>query len=237
MYSKISKKLKKHAANKTPVSKNKYFKTGKGEYSEGDLFISVSNGDIRKIAKEYKDTDAKTVEKLISSKIHEERMCGLLILVEQYAKAKEPQQKLSGVNTYLKNLSGVNNWDLVDLTADKILGDYIYNYSKDTTILFGFAKSNNMWERRISILSTLYFIKKKKCELTLKISKMLLNDREDLMHKAVGWMLREVGKNCGEQVLEKFIKENYDQMPRTALRYSIERFEESKRKKFLKGVF
>lgn len=237
MYKEVLDQIKKYSSHKTPVSDSRYFKTGKGDYSEGDLFIGVSNGDIRKIAKEYKDIDVKIIEKLINSKIHEERLCGLLILVEQYTEAKDPQQKLSGVNTYLKNLSGVNNWDLVDLTADKILGDYIYNYSKDTSILFGFAKSKNMWERRISILSTLYFIKKKECGLTLKIAKILLNDNEDLMHKATGWMLREVGKNCGEQVLEKFIKENYDQMPRTALRYSIERFEESKRKKFINGVF
>lgn len=237
MYKQISSQLKKHASNKKALQSSRFFKTGKGEYGEGDLFIGVSNPNIRKIAKQNKNSDFKTVESLINSKIHEERLCGLLILVEKYIKAKDTQLKLSVVNSYLKNLSVVNNWDLVDLTADKILGDYIYNYSKDYKILYGFCKSKNIWERRISILATFYFIKQKQCNHTLKIAKMLLNDKEDLIHKAVGWMLREVGKNCGEAILEDFIKQNYDQMPRTALRYSIERFDEKKRIKFLKKLY
>lgn len=237
MYQEVSNQLKRYAKNKSAIASSRFFKTGKGEYSEGDLFIGVSNPNIRKIAKENKDLEFKTVEHLINSKIHDERLCGLFILVEKYTKAKDPQLKLSVVSVYLKNLSGVNNWDLVDLTAYKILGDYIYNYSKDYKILYKLAKSKNIWERRISILTTFYFIKQKQCKHTLKIAKMLLDDKEDLIHKAVGWMLREVGKNCGEKVLEDFIKQNYDQMPRTTLRYSIERFDEKKRIKFLKKLY
>ncbi|MFA5099079.1 MAG: DNA alkylation repair protein [Candidatus Paceibacterota bacterium] len=211
-----------------------FFKTGKGEYAEGDVFLGLTVPETRKIVGEYKDLSFKEIQELFKSKIHEERQIALMILVCKYEKASEAG-KMEIFKFYLKNTKYINNWDLVDLYAPKIVGEYLYNckqenYKRQT--LNKLAKSKNLWEKRIAMLSTFYFINQKKFEDALKIAKILLNDEHDLIHKAVGWMLREVGKRDLAQE-EKFLKKHYKVMPRTMLRYAIEKFPEKKRKMYL----
>lgn len=210
------------------LSSQRFFKTGKGQYGEGDIFLGLSVPECREIAKKYKEIDLEFLKSNLKSKFHEERLISLLILVEKY---KENSDKRI-VDFYLDNLVSVNNWDLVDLSADKILGKYLID--KDKKVLYDLSKSENLWEKRISIVSTYEFIKNNKFDDTLKISKILLKDKHDLIHKAVGWMLREIGKK-DEKVLENFLKENYSKLPRTTLRYAIERFSKEKREKYLKN--
>jgi len=209
---------------------SRFFKTGLGQYGQGDKFLGVVVPEQRIIARKFIDLKLGDLQKLLDSPYHEERLTGLLILVLKYPHANKLEQKKI-YNFYLKNTKKINNWDLVDLTAEKIIGPYLEN--KDKSILFKLARSKNLWERRIAILSTFYYIKKGESELTFQISELLLEDKQDLMHKAVGWMLREVGKRCSEKTEEDFLKKYYKQMPRTMLRYAIERFEENKRLKYL----
>lgn len=208
----------------------KFFKTGPGEYGEGDVFLGVSVPESRKIARIYKGLSLRDVKSLLSSKIHEERLVGVLLLVEKFREAPA-KEKGSIVRYYLEHAKLINNWDLVDLSADKILGEFLLN--KNRIVLQKLAKSKNVWERRISIVSTFQLIKNSILGDTLKISKILLNDDHDLIHKAVGWMLREVGKK-DPKALESFLEKNRGRMPRTSLRYAIERFPESRRKAYLK---
>lgn len=209
----------------------RFFKTGKGEYGEGDKFLGIKVPVLRQISKKFKDLLLIGIQELLDSQIHEERMIGLFILVEQFRKADEDQKKAI-YSQYLKNTNNINNWDLVDLSADRIVGAYLFE--RDKQVLFKLAKSKNLWERRIAVLSTFHFIKNKSFDTTLKISEMLLRDKHDLIHKAVGWMLREIGKrNLPEE--EKFLKKYYKTMPRTMLRYAIEKFPEQKRQAYLKG--
>ena len=229
----IKSDLKKLAnPEKVPIYQN-FFKTNKGQYGEGDIFIGVTVPNTRTIAKKYKDIDFNLIKQLLSSKIHEERLLSLLILVEQFKKADKIQQGKI-FKFYLDNAKNINNWDLVDLSASKIFGNYLFENKELIPILTKLAKSNNLWERRISIIATGYFIYQNEFEQTLKISHLLLNDRHDLIHKAVGWMLREVGKR-DLPVEECFLRNHYKQMPRTMLRYAIERFPEEKRQAYLKG--
>lgn len=208
----------------------RFFKTGKGQYGEGDIFLGITVPESREIAKKFPSLPLDQIKFHLQSKIHEERLIALLILVENYKKSKE---KIKIVNFYLENTDKINNWDLVDLTADKILGNYLLNKNKNT--LYKLAKSDNIWERRIAIISTFHFIKNNQFQDTFQISQILLNDKHDLIHKAVGWMLREIGKRNQEE-LERFLKENYKSIPRTSLRYAIERFPEDKRQMYLKGA-
>ncbi|MGY4884943.1 MAG: DNA alkylation repair protein [Nanobdellota archaeon] len=212
----------------------RFFKTGKGQYGEGDIFLGIKVPVTRKIVKKYwKYISLKDIQELLNSKFHEERLIGLLILVEAYKKSKKDKMKQREIyEFYLKNTNRINNWDLVDLSAHKIVGDFCS--IEGTEILKMLAKSDNLWERRIAIISTAAFINKRIFGETLAISDMLMNDKHDLIHKAVGWMLREVGKRNVE-VLEIFLKDRYKTMPRTMLRYSIEKFPEEKRKAYLKG--
>ena len=205
----------------------RFFKTQKGEYGEGDIFLGLTSQQTTDIAKKYQNITSNELQELINNKIHEYRVCALRILVSQYQKSKNPKI----INFYLKNTKNINNWDLVDLSAPKILGDYLLN--KERTTLYQLAKSNNLWENRIAILSTYTFIKNNQFEDTLSISKILLNHKHDLIHKAVGWMLREIGKK-DLQILERFLKQHHKQMPRTMLRYTIERFSKAKRKVYLR---
>ncbi|MBI4167542.1 MAG: DNA alkylation repair protein [Candidatus Aenigmarchaeota archaeon] len=226
----IKSDLAKAASAEKARTLRRFFKTGKGEYGEGDIFLGVTVPQQRNIARKYIGTDLNELEKLISSKIHEHRLTALLILVEKYQKAvKNDRKKIA--DFYLENKKFVNNWDLVDLSADKILGDYIFD--KDKKILHGLAKSQNVWERRISIISTFNFIKRNDFEDALKISEMLLQDKHDLIQKAVGWMLREIGKR-DQKSEEKFLRKHYRNMPRTTLRYAIERFDKKKRKFYMR---
>lgn len=209
-----------------------FFKTGKGEYGEGDKFVGIKVPVQRQIAKKFLDLDNEDLKILLNSKIHEERLIALLILVDKYQKAND-KGKEKVYKFYLRNSKKINNWDLVDLSAPKIMGEHLLK--NDKQILFKFALSKNLWERRIAIISTYTFIKNKQFKTTLQISDILLNDDHDLIQKAVGWMLREVGK-IDLELLERFLKVRYKKMPRTMLRYSIEKFPEVKRKKYLKGA-
>ena len=207
----------------------RFFKTGKGEYGEGDVFIGLTVPQQRELAKKYVNLSFPDVKKLLSNKIHEYRLTGFFILVYKYEKGNQKEKKKI-VDYYLSNVQHANNWDLIDCVADKILGNYLLD--KDKKILYKFANSDSLWERRIAIISTFEFIKNNEFDDTLRISEILLNDKHDLIHKAVGWMLREVGKR-NQSVEEKFLKKHYKKMPRTMLRYAIERFDENKRKKYL----
>jgi len=227
----IKKELKSLSSKEKAQILQRFFKTGPGEYGEGDVFIGVKVPEIRQVAKKHTDLSFKDCSRLISSNIHEERLLALLILIQKYSKADETA-KTQIYRFYMRYIKHINNWDLVDLSAPQIVGAYLINRSKKE--LYALAKSKNLWERRIAIVSTFYFIKSNQFSETLKLSKILLNDTEDLIHKAVGWMLREVGKR---DILteEVFLKQHYKKMPRTMLRYAIERFPENKLKKYLNG--
>ncbi len=228
---KIKKRLKQLANKEKAEVLQRFFKTGPGEYGEGDVFIGVKVPDLRKVAKDFQDIATEDVIVLLESAIHEERLLALLILVRKYVKGNETAKKRI-YRLYLKKTKFINNWDLVDVTAHHIVGDYLMD--KNKAPLYRLAKSEDLWERRIAILATFYFIKHGKYEETLKIAKILLTDEEDLIHKAVGWMLREIGKR--DMISEEmFLKQHYKEMPRTMLRYAIEKFPEPKRQKYLKG--
>jgi 3-methyladenine DNA glycosylase AlkD len=208
---------------------SRFFKTGKGEYGEGDVFLGVTVPEQRRIAKKYPDMTLREIHELLSSKIHEHRLTALFILIGKYKKADKVGKKKI-YNFYLNNSEHVNNWDLVDASAEYIIGDYLHEMDK--SILSEMAKSDDLWERRIAIMSTFVFIKNNSFQEALAISKLLLNDTQDLVHKAVGWMLREIGKR-DQETEEAFLKKHYQKMPRTMLRYAIEKFDEDKRKSYL----
>ena len=228
----LRKDLDLYASPKKAEGLKRFFKTGKGQYGEGDIFLGIQVPDSRKIARKYGGIPLEDVLRLLSSKIHEERLIALLIMVEKYRRADETGKETL-YKKYLENTQYINNWDLVDLSADKIVGSYLSDKPKD--VLYSLAVSENLWERRIAVLSTFDFIKKGVCEDILNIAKILLNDPHDLIHKAVGWMLREAGKRCSQEVLEGFLLVNYKLMPRTMLRYAIERLPETLRLQYLKG--
>ncbi|MFH1036761.1 MAG: DNA alkylation repair protein [Patescibacteria group bacterium] len=217
--------LEKELQNKFDKKKAKllqgFFKTGKGEYGEGDLFLGIVVPQLHKIASEYANLVLKDLQKTIKSKFHEERLATLFILVLKFEKANEAEKK-NIYDFYIKNRKYVNNWDLVDLSAPKIAGAYLKN--KDKSLLYKFAKSKNLWERRIAVLSTFHYIRNGDCWDATKIAKILKNDKHDLIQKAVGWMLREIGNRCGRKIEEKFLEENHKNMPRTMLRYATEKF-------------
>lgn len=227
--------LKKSANPKNAKNLQRFFKTGKGEYGEGDIFLGITVPQQRKIVKEFCNLSIREIQELLDSKIHEKRMIGLFILIKKYERAckiKDNKIKKQIFEFYLKNArkNNINNWDLVDLSAPNIMGSYLLD--KNRKILYEFAKSENLWERRIAVLSTFAFIRQSDFKDSLKISEILLQDTHDLIHKSVGWMLREIGKR-DKKVLEKFLKNNHKKMPRTMLRYAIEKFPEKERKKWL----
>jgi len=225
----VKKELKKIANSKKAKLLGKYFKTGEGEYAQGDKFLGITVPMQRKIAEKYREIDLKEIEKLLKSEIHEHRFTGLQILVLKYKKSSEKIKK-EIVKFYFKNKKAINNWDLVDTSAPYIFSHWLID--KDRKIIYKLAKSKNLWDRRIAIISTYLFIKNNDFKDTLAIAKIFLNDKHDLIHKASGWMLREVGKKS-PKILEKFLDENAKIMPRTTLRYAIEKFPENKRKKYL----
>ena len=210
----------------------RFFKTGPGQYGEGDVFLGIKVPQSRQIAKKYISLPFHQVKVLLDSNIHEERLVALLILVRKYDHGSD-EEKSDIVRFYLDNLKQVNNWDLVDLSAPNILGSFLME--SDRSLLYKLAKSGNIWERRIAILATMQFIKNGEFSNTLKLASMLLRDDHDLIHKAVGWMLREVGKR--DLALEEaFLDKHYKVMPRTTLRYAIERFTERKKQKYMKII-
>lgn len=208
-----------------------FFKTGEGEYGYGDIFLGIRVPIIRKAVKKFKDAPLDVIEELLKSKYHEIRLFALLSLVLRFSKTTLKKQE-EIYHIYLNNTQYINNWDLVDSSAHYIVGDYLL--LRDKTILYDLSLSDSLWERRIAIMSTFYFIKKNQFEDALNIAERLLSDKEDLIHKAVGWMLREIGKrDMGVEV--KFLNKHYKTMPRTMLRYAIEKFDEDERQKYLKS--
>ena len=201
----------------------RFFKTGKGEYGEGDRFMGVTVPNIRKVAKSNKDVSLDLVEKLLQSEWHEVRMCAVLLLVEKFKKQEEAVLEI-----YLRNTERINNWDLVDLSAPQIVGAYLLNKS-DRSLLYLLAKSKSLWERRIAIVSTLTFIRNGQFDDTIAISEMLLEDAHDLIHKATGWMLREMGKR-DLALLREFLSKHPGTISRTTLRYAIEKMDPDERK-------
>lgn len=250
----IKNDLQKYATRKNKEVLQRFFKTGPGEYGEGDVFLGVKVPDQRKVAKIHKDIPLDEVSKLMNDKIHECRLTGVIILVNKFKISNEKNQT-EIVRFYLDNLKGVNNWDLVDLSAPYILGGWlvsqlsniIYHLSNKSQnpkaiknnpyteeVAKKMARSKNLWERRIAMMSTFGLIRNYEFDLALEIAEILLKDEHDLIHKAVGWMLREIGKKS-MKTEEKFLKEHYKNMPRTMLRYAIEKFPEEKRQNYLKG--
>ncbi|MBD3204499.1 DNA alkylation repair protein [Candidatus Woesearchaeota archaeon] len=228
MLTKLIKELNTLKDSKKAEHAQRFFKTGKGEYGQGDIFIGIRVPVLRKTAGRYKTLLLKDVKKLLESKIHEHRFVALVILIKKFSKQ---QEKI--YDFYMDNLKHINNWDLVDISAPKIAGKYLLD--KDKSVLYDLARSENLWKKRIAIISTFEFIKNDRFRTALEISEILSNDSHDLIHKAVGWMLREIGKR-NLDAEEEFLKKHYKKMPRTMLRYAIEKFGENKRKAYLKGT-
>lgn len=226
----IKKTLARYSNKKKAKILQSFFKTGSGEYAEGDIFIGITTPQIRKLAEKYQNINLAIIKKLLKSSIHEERLLALIIIGLKF-KETTLKNKAKIYKLYLQNTCYINNWDLVDLTAANIVGFYLLD--KNRNILYQLAKSKNLWEKRIAIVSTLCFIKNDQFSDTLRIAKILLFDKEDLIHKAVGWMLREVGKR-DQSIEERFLSKYCQIMPRTMLRYAIERFSEPKRQSYLK---
>jgi 3-methyladenine DNA glycosylase AlkD len=229
---KITKRLKALANKDQAAVSRRFFKTGPGEYGEGDVFLGIKVPVLRMLAKEFADLPLQEAGTLLNSGIHEERLLALLILVRMFDRGDDFIRQAI-YNLYLKNMSFVNNWDLVDLSAPCIVGPYLADRSRAP--LYRLAMSKNLWERRIAIMSTFHFIKKGEFSETLKIAETLLRDRQDLIHKSVGWMLREIGKRH-PQTEVNFLNRYYQKMPRTMLRYAIEKFPEPIRVAYLKGA-
>ncbi len=210
----------------------RFFKTGPGEYGEGDIFLGITNPRIRAVAKQYKELEESFVLELLHSPYHEARFTALVILTLQYQKRRGQRERI--YQLYMESTDYINNWDLVDCSAPQIPGAYLMDHKDERMILYDFAWTPHLWKQRIAILSTFTFIREYDFEDTLKLSEILRDHEHDLIHKAVGWMLREVG-NRSMQTEEMFLREHYRQMPRTMLRYAIEKFPEDKRQAYLKG--
>lgn len=229
MTSTPSKTLRAFANPKKTAVYKRFFKTGRGEYGEGDRFLGVTVPNIRAVAKRFQELPISEIEKLLHSPFHEERMLALCLLMLQYHRG-DKKTRTQIYRLYLANAKYVNNWDLVDTTAQHIVGRHLEGKSK--TILFRLAASKNLWKRRIAILSSFWEIRKGRTTLPLALAEKLLHDSHDLIHKAVGWMLREVGKKDGK-VLRRFLDAHAPTMPRTMLRYAIEKFSNQERKRYL----
>jgi 3-methyladenine DNA glycosylase AlkD len=229
-FKKIHEELQALADPVKAVGLARFFKTGPGEYGEGDRFLGVMVPNIRKVARSHLQAASRDILQLLRSPYHEERLAALLILVEQYRRGDEARKKAI-YELYMAGTAYINNWDLVDLTAPHIVGDYVYG--KGGSVLTRLALSESIWERRIAVLSTFCFIRRGKGSEALRIAGLLLHDKHDLIHKAVGWMLREVGNRCSIEMERGFLDKHAAVMPRTMLRYAIERFPEPLRKKYL----
>jgi 3-methyladenine DNA glycosylase AlkD len=229
MISKIKKEIQRNSHPDKAKIFLRFFKTGPGQYGEGDKFLGLTMPEQRAIAKKYIDISLNESEKLIQSPYHEHRMTGLIILTYKYLKADEKLKK-EIYELYINNYNQINNWDLVDVTAPNIVGSYLLD--KNKKILYDFATSNHLWKKRISIISTFTFIKNNQFKDTIKISEILLKDNHDLIHKAVGWMLREMGKRDEKELLN-FLDKYHKTMPRTMLRYSLEKLTDEQRKYYM----
>ena len=209
----------------------RFFKTGKGEYGEGDRFLGIRVPVVRQQVRKFRDAPVNVLVQLLKSPWHEERLFAVLSLADRYKRGSEAEQR-KVFDTYLENIDRVNNWDLVDGSAHLIVGPWLEERSRKR--LYRMAKSRHLWTRRVAIMSTYHYIRNDDFDDTLAIAEILLDDREDLIHKATGWMLREVG-NRDRAIESAFLKRHYKQMPRTMLRYAIEKFPETQRKAYLDG--
>jgi 3-methyladenine DNA glycosylase AlkD len=228
----VRKELKSMAEPEKAAILQRFFKTGPSEYGEGDIFIGVMVPQSRQVAKKFNELPLGEVRTLLYSRVHEERLVALLILAWRYSSASSSREKEEIVKFYLDHIKQVNNWDLVDLSAPNILGAHLVDRDGRRRLLYRLAGSENVWERRIAIVATHHFIRNGDFSDTLKIAEMLLQDRHDLIHKAVGWMLREVGKRDAAAEKE-FLEKHCSVMPRTMLRYAIERLSERKRRRYM----
>lgn len=229
----LRQEIKKEASSSRAKNLSRFFKTGKGEYAEGDIFIGLSLPQIRELAKKFQTLSFAEKITLLQSKIHEERMLALIMLVRDFEKG-DASEKNKIYSLYLKSTKYINNWDLVDLSAYRIVGPTLFP-KKNVALLSKLAHSKNLWKRRIAVLTTFYYIKKGEYSEPLRIGKILLYDTHDLIHKAVGWMLREVG-NKSPETEKQFLEKHYKKMPRTALRYAIEKFPKAERMRYLQGT-
>ncbi len=230
-YQKLEQALARMANAENAAHLQRFFKTGPGEYAEGDLFLGIRMPRIRRLVRDYPDMPLAQVTRLLHSRFHEQRMAALLILTGRYGKAGE-KERADIYRCYLDNTRWINNWDLVDVTVAHIVGAHLWKRSRAP--LYHLAQSNSLWERRIAIVATIYFIRCNQFADTLNIADRLLRDGEDLIHKATGWMLREVGKR-DPALMEGFLVPRYGFMPRTMLRYAIEKLPEPRRQAYLKG--
>jgi len=230
MSAKVLDQLKKLGNSSRAEFSLRYFKTGKGQYGEGDRFLGLNSAQQHAVVKANRDLKLGELKKLLDSPIHEARAVALLILVYQFQKRRDKRKDI--FDFYISNRTRINNWDLVDCSASQIVGAHLAD--KNRNLLYRLARSKSLWDRRIAIISTHHFIKRGDMNDTFRIAELLLADKEDLMHKAVGWMLRETGKKDADR-LQLFLKTHYSRLPRTALRYAIERFPEDLRRIFLKG--
>ena len=231
-YQLIVNELESNADNKKALSMQRFFKTGKGEYGEGDCFYGVTVPQQRLIAKKFAlQCEKTTVIALLDSPVHEQRLTGVFILVHKFNADYKKNNAEQWVKLYLSKTSCINNWDLVDSSAHLILGKWLEN--KERSILYELANSSMLWENRIAVVATLHFIRKHDFNDIFKLSKILLNHKHDLIHKATGWMLREVWEKSPDEV-ERFLDEHYSKMPRTMLRYTIEKMSNEKRLEYLK---
>ena len=229
----IKSELDRHTNFKRQANASRYFKSGPGEYAEGDQFLGVANPDLRAISKLFwNEVSEDEVAELLNDPIHEVRLLGIFILVLKFQKAKTPANKEVWVNVYLNNLEKINNWDLVDSSCYQILGAFYWKRDKD--LFFNLATSPSLWRQRVAMISSFYWIRKREFSDALALAAQLKSHPHDLMHKAVGWMIREIGKRDFE-VANEFLKKHYSSLPRTALRYAIERFPEELMQDYLKG--
>ena len=228
----VQRRLKKFGDPAHAAVSQRFFKTGPGEYGEGDVFLGIRVPVLRKLAGEFADLTFRESMVLLHSHVHEERMLAILMFVRNFKRGDDGARKQI-YELYLKSTEFINNWDLVDVSAEHIVGAYLMNRSKRP--LYHLARSKMLWERRIAIMATFHYIKQREFSEALKIARMLLADPHDLIHKATGWMLREIGKR-DVKTAEAFLKKHYQEMPRTMLRYAIERFPENKRQRYLKGT-
>ncbi len=233
-YAQIHEQVTKLSTPERAKSSSWFFKTGTGEYGEGDLFAGLTVPQSRSIAQKNLDISYSDCDDLLQSKLHEERLIALLILVEKYKVGTEKDRE-DIFKFYLSHLNRINNWDLVDTSADKIVGEWLYTHP-DKKLIHSLVLSSVLWDRRVAVLASYAFIKHGNPDLTFEIATTLLSEREDLLHKAVGWMLREVGKRCGREILVPYLRMHYKKMPRTMLRYAIEHFSADERKKYLQGL-
>ncbi len=221
-------------ANQERAQKHRrFFKTGPGEYAEGDIFLGIKVPELRRLAKQHSGIEMAGIEDLLRSPVHEHRQLALFLLIQRFEKAND-KTRAEIADFYLANTEYINNWDLVDCSAHTILGAFVYE--RDKAILYRLVHSANLWERRIAIVATWHFIRRGQVGDTLKLAALLIDDSQDLIHKSVGWMLREAGKR-DETALVAFLEAHYGQMPRTMLRYAIERFPATRRRLLLKGIF